>query len=123
MREVVGSAAERRPAPSQPIDGHEGEIWLRGPSARVVMGGRVDLARETQRLRVRVTPHLSDSVSLAGALIGGPVAGVATFLAQKILKDPIEELVSFEYDVTGGWSDPQVTKVARAPLTPVEDSP
>lgn len=96
---------------------------LRGPSARVVMGGRVDLARETQKLRVRVTPHLSDSVSLAGALIGGPVAGVATFLAQKILKDPIEELVSFEYDVTGGWSAPQVTKVARAPLTPVEDSP
>lgn len=96
---------------------------LRGPSARVIMGGRVDLARETQKLRVRVTPHLSDSVSLAGALIGGPIAGVATFLAQKILKDPIEELVSFEYDVTGGWSDPQVTKVARAPLTPVEDSP
>lgn len=96
---------------------------LRGPSARVVMAGRVDLARETQKLRVRVTPHLSDSVSLAGALIGGPVAGVATFLAQKILKDPIEELVSFEYDVTGGWSDPQVAKVARAPLTPIEGSP
>jgi len=96
---------------------------LRGTSARVVMGGQVDLARETQKLKVRVTPHLSDSVSLAGALIGGPVAGVATFLAQKILKDPIEELVSFEYNVTGGWSDPQVSRVARAPFPPPEGTP
>ncbi len=96
---------------------------LRGPSARVVMGGEVDLARETQKLKVRVTPHLSDSVSLAGALIGGPVAGVATFLAQKILKDPIEELVSFEYNVTGGWSDPQVSRIARAPLPLQEGTP
>ena len=50
---------------------------LRGPSARVVMGGRVDLARETQTLRVRVTPHLSDSVSLAGALIGAALLAAA----------------------------------------------
>jgi uncharacterized protein YhdP len=42
------------------------------------------------------------------------VAGVAAFLAQKILKDPIEQLVSFEYNVTGNWSDPQVSKTERA---------
>ena len=91
---------------------------IAGPSARVVMSGEVDLARETQKLRVRVTPHLSESVAIAGALIGGPVAGVAAFLAQKILKDPIEQLVSFEYNVTGTWSEPQVAKVERAALPP-----
>jgi uncharacterized protein YhdP len=78
------------------------------------MAGEVDLARETQRLHVRVTPHLAESVSIAGALIGGPVAGVAAFLAQKIFKDPIEKLASFEYNVTGAWSDPQVARVERA---------
>jgi uncharacterized protein YhdP len=96
---------------------------LQGPSARVVMAGEVDLARETQKLRVRVTPHISDSVSIAGALIGGPIAGVAAFLAQKILRDPLEQLVSFEYNVTGGWSDPQVAKVERAPPPMSEASP
>jgi uncharacterized protein YhdP len=75
------------------------------------MKGKVDLARETQDLRVRVTPFLSESVSIAGALIGGPVAGVATFLAQKMLKDPIDKMAAFEYDVTGTWKDPQVAKV------------
>lgn len=88
---------------------------IQGPSARVVLKGKVDLARETQDLRVRVTPFLSESVSIAGALIGGPVAGVATFLAQKMLKDPIDNMAAFEYDVTGNWKEPQVTKVRRQP--------
>ena len=82
---------------------------------RVVMSGDVDLARETQQLRVRVTPHVSDSVALAGALLGGPVVGAATFLAQKILKDPLEQLVSFDYNLAGSWTDPLVTKAQRAP--------
>lgn len=96
---------------------------MQGPSARVLMSGEVDLARETQKLRVRVTPHLSESVSIAGALIGGPVGGVAAFLAQKILKDPIEKLTSFEYNVTGSWSDPQIAKLERAAPAITEGSP
>jgi len=88
---------------------------IQGPSARVLMKGKVDLARETQELRVRITPYLSESVAIAGALIGGPLAGVATFLAQKMLKDPINEMGAFEYDVTGTWKEPQVAKVERQP--------
>ncbi|HXF65520.1 MAG TPA: YhdP family protein [Burkholderiales bacterium] len=88
-------------------------LRIQGPSARVTMSGEVDLARETQKIRVRITPHLSDSVSIAGALIGGPVAGVAAFLAQKVLKDPLDQLVSYEYSVTGTWSDPSVVRIER----------
>jgi len=98
------------------------DFRIAGPAARVVMSGDVDLAGETQRLRVRVTPHLSESVSLAGALIGGPVVGAAAFLAQKILKDPIEQLISFEYNVTGSWTDPLVSKAERAAaLAPIPE--
>jgi uncharacterized protein (TIGR02099 family) len=88
-------------------------LRITGPAARIVMSGQVDLARETQTLRVRINPQLSDTVSVAGALIGGPVAGVAAFLAQKLLKDPLDEIAAYEYDVTGNWSDPLVTKVDR----------
>lgn len=84
---------------------------IRGPSAQVVMGGEVDLAKETQKLRVKITPSFSDAASIAGALIGGPIAGVAAFLAQKMLKDPLDQMGSYEYDVTGTWADPQVSKV------------
>lgn len=83
---------------------------IRGPSAHVVMVGEVDLANETQKLRVKITPSISDAASIAGALIGGPVAGVAAFLAQKVLKDPLDQIASYQYDVTGTWADPQVSK-------------
>lgn len=86
-------------------------LRINGPSAHVVMNGTIDLARETQNLRVKVSPHLSDGVSIAGALLGGPVAGVAAFLAQKILKDPLDQMAGFDYRITGTWSDPQVVKL------------
>jgi len=86
---------------------------IQGPAARVAMSGEVDLAKESQRLRVRIVPSLSDSVSIAGALIGGPVAGVATILAQKILKDPLDQIFAYEYSVTGTWTEPQVSKIDR----------
>jgi uncharacterized protein (TIGR02099 family) len=88
-------------------------LRITGPAARINMNGQVDLARETQKLRVKVSPHLSDTFSVAGALIGGPVAGIAAFVAQKLLKDPLGEITSYEYDVAGTWTAPQVNKVAR----------
>jgi uncharacterized protein (TIGR02099 family) len=90
-------------------------LRIESPSARVLMSGEVDLARETQKLRVRVSPHVAEGVSIAGALLGGPVAGIATYLAQKLLRDPLEQLISYEYRVTGTWNEPQVARVDRAP--------
>ncbi|MBI3041206.1 MAG: TIGR02099 family protein [Betaproteobacteria bacterium] len=86
---------------------------MQGPPARITMSGEVDLARESQNLRVRITPHVSDTLSIAGAIVGGPVAGVAAFLAQKMLKDPLDEAASYEYNVTGTWSEPSVTRVEQ----------
>jgi len=34
---------------------------------------------------------------------------------QKALRDPVEKLFSFEYAVTGGWSDPKVEKLSGLP--------
>jgi uncharacterized protein YhdP len=92
-------------------------LRIEGPAGRVQMSGEVDLGRETQKLNVKVIPSISDGVSLAGALIGGPVAGVGVFLAQKILKDPLDQFVSYEYAVTGTWNEPAVTRVQR-PFAP-----
>ena len=99
-----------------------GNLRIEGPSARVQMSGEVDLGRETQKLNVKVIPSISDGVSLAGALIGGPVAGVGVFLAQKILKDPLDQFISYEYAVTGTWNEPAVTRVQR-PFSPDTNRP
>jgi uncharacterized protein YhdP len=91
---------------------------VRGPAASIVMRGEVDLAQETQNLRVRITPQLTESVAIAGALVGGPIVGAAAYLAQKVLKDPFGQLASFEYDVTGKWSEPTVKRVPRPAPAP-----
>jgi uncharacterized protein YhdP len=90
---------------------------IQGPAVRIQMSGDVDLARETQKLRVKVFPSMSDSLSVAGALIGGPIAGIATFVAQKLLKDPIDKIAAYEYDITGTWADPQVVKIDATQAT------
>lgn len=95
---------------------------IHGPAVRIQMYGDVDLNAETQKLRVKVFPSMSDSVSIAGALIGGPVAGIAAFLAQKLLKDPIDQITAYEYNVTGTWADPQVSKIDAGPAQAMEKS-
>ena len=89
------------------------DLRMNGPAAKIRLSGVVDLAKESQNLRVVIQPRLDDSVAVAGALIGGPVVGLGTLIAGKVLKDPLGQAVTFEYAVTGNWSDPVVAKVPR----------
>jgi uncharacterized protein YhdP len=93
---------------------HTDNFRMTGTSARVDMKGDLDLAHETQALQVRVIPSLSESVAL-GAAIVNPAVGLATLFAQKALKDPINQMVSVEYVVTGTWADPVVANKRREP--------
>jgi uncharacterized protein YhdP len=84
---------------------------LSGSAAKVTMSGQVDMNRETQDLKVRIMPTIGDNVSLL-SFAAGPVVGVGVLLANKILRNPLDKLVSFEYNVNGSWADPKVEKVA-----------
>jgi uncharacterized protein (TIGR02099 family) len=88
-------------------------LRIRGPAAHIVMSGDVDMGQETQNIRVRITPQVMETVSVAGALVGGPIAGVAAYLAQQVLRDPFGKLVTYEFGVTGSWSDPVVRRLSR----------
>jgi len=83
-----------------------------GPAARVEMKGDLNLPAETQTLDVKIIPAMSESVALGTAIVN-PVVGIATLLAQKALKDPIGQMVAFDYEVKGTWADPTVTKKKR----------
>jgi uncharacterized protein (TIGR02099 family) len=86
------------------------DFSMRGSAARVAMSGEVDLAKETQDLRVRVVPSLGDSASTVIALVN-PLLAIPAAIAQKILKDPLGHIFAFDYSVTGGWADPKVAKL------------
>ncbi len=85
---------------------------MSGPAADVQIKGETNLEKETQHLYVKVLPRISDSVSLA-ALAGGPLAGAVAFLAQKVLKDPLNKIASTEYEIIGTWDNPQEVKPAE----------
>lgn len=85
------------------------DFRMEGPAAKVAISGETNLDRETLNLHVKVSPSISDSLSLA-AFAGGPAVGAAAFVAQKLLKDPFNKLASYQYDIGGTWDDPQELK-------------
>jgi len=90
------------------------DFRMRGPAAEVGMSGLVDLNLEAQNLQVRVIPRVDGVASTVVGLIN-PIAGVATMIAQKLLKDPLGQLAAYEYNITGTWTDPKVDKAGSAP--------
>ena len=89
------------------------DFKMRGPSAKVAMSGLADINQETVQLRLKVIPKLSEGIAVAGALIGGPLAGVGALAAQKLMRDPFEEAISQEYMVVGPWLTPDVTRLPK----------
>jgi uncharacterized protein (TIGR02099 family) len=96
---------------------HTSNMQIQGPSAKVLMNGGIDLAKETQDLKVRVQPALGETIAV-GAMIANPAAGAVAWVAQKLLKDPLDQVFAFEYAVTGHWQDPKVDKLGRTPTVP-----
>jgi len=89
------------------------EFHMRGPAADVNMTGQIDLSLETQNLNVKVIPQLGDSASTVVGLLN-PIAGVATLLAGRIMKNPLGKFFAYDYAVTGTWTDPKVEKLQSA---------
>lgn len=103
-------------------------LQFNGPAAQVTIRGQVDLANETQDLAVRVKPALSATVSAgtAGAamllLAANPLVaaavGAGALLAQNVMNNPLDQMFSYDYRITGSWADPVVERTGtRAPAT------
>ena len=93
------------------------DLAMAGPAASVAIRGQADLVKETQDLAVRVVPTVGDSVAVAaGVALLNPIIGAGALLAQRLFKDPLGQMLAFEYHVSGSWEDPKVIRV-RAPET------
>lgn len=97
-------------------------LKMRGVSSTVLMEGTADVVNETQNLHVVVIPEVNaGAASIVYGMAINPVIGVGTFLAQMFLRDPLMKALTFEYQVTGSWKEPTITKIKRtgdAPKAP-----
>jgi len=89
-------------------------LKMTGVAASVLMNGSADIAKETQNLHLVVIPEVNLGTASLVALAINPVVGVGTYLAQLFLRNPLMKTLTFEYNVTGSWSDPLVVKQERA---------
>jgi len=88
---------------------------ISGPSAFIAISGQVSLPRESQTLTVKVVPEMGEGAAVAATVLGTPVLGLSTLLLSKLLSNPLGKAVAYEYQVTGSWDNPVVTKISAPP--------
>ncbi len=86
-------------------------LLMKGPSATVSVTGKTDLAAKDYDQIVTVKPQIGVSLPLAATIAGGPIAGAAVFLAQKIFQPQIDSLTDYQYTIKGTWADPIIDRI------------
>lgn len=84
---------------------------LAGPALVLNMTGNMNLADQTLNETVVVIPQVGGGLALAAGLIGGPVVGIATWLADSVLSNTVLKGKGIQYHVTGTFSKPQFNAV------------
>lgn len=88
--------------------GQEG-LRIAGPSLSMVLKGQMDLVNQTLNQTATVMPQVGNSIAVAAAVVGGPVAGVATWFADKLLSNTILRNAGVNLKITGPFNDPKVS--------------
>jgi uncharacterized protein YhdP len=86
-------------------------LQMKGVNAAVLMEGRADIAKETQDIKVVVVPEINAGTASLIATVINPAIGLSTFLAQLLLRRPLNEAATQELHIDGSWADPKITKV------------
>lgn len=100
-------------------DAYTNDLFMKGPSVEIAVSGRTGLSEKDYDQVVTVTPRISGSLPVAGALFGpvGIGVGTAFFLAGKMfssLRENIDSLLRYQYTITGSWNNPVIKKIKPA---------
>jgi uncharacterized protein (TIGR02099 family) len=87
------------------------DLSMLGPAGRIDLTGTADLMARALDQKVVVTPNFDATLPIAGTIAGGPVAGIAVLLAQKVMTKQVDNINRFEYSLSGPWEQPEVTQL------------
>ncbi|OGT33245.1 MAG: TIGR02099 family protein [Gammaproteobacteria bacterium RBG_16_51_14] len=95
-------------------------LFMRGPSADIIVSGRTGLQSQDYDQIVTITPQVSSSLPVASALFGpvGVGVGAVIYLAGEIfdvIPEQIDRLLRYQYSITGSWDEPVVEKLKTVP--------
>ncbi len=92
-------------------DAYTSNLYMVGPAARVDITGRTGLVAKDYDQLVTVTPKVSETLPLIGALALTPQIGAAILFVQKIMEPQINKATQTRYNITGPWTAPNVVKL------------
>ncbi len=92
-------------------DAYTSNLYMVGPAARVDITGRTGLVAKDYDQLVTVTPKVSETLPLIGALALTPQIGAAILFVQKVLEPQINKATQTRYNITGPWTAPNVVKL------------
>lgn len=91
---------------------HTEDSYLDGPVAYASMKGDLDLVRRIYDLNLSISPHITASLPIVATIAGGPIAGVAVWVASKIINQSMQKISSYSYKISGPWNDPIVQQLS-----------
>jgi len=77
-----------------------------GPVARVGIDGRIGLKNKDYDFMLAVTAHVTGSLPVAAAVVGGPIAGIAALAVNTVIGSQVSKAATYYYSVTGTWDNP-----------------
>jgi uncharacterized protein (TIGR02099 family) len=86
------------------------DATIEGSIAKINIKGRIGLGAKDYNLAMTVIPSVTSSLPLAATLVGGPIAGAATWLGSKVLGGVVNKITQHTYRITGTWDNPEVAK-------------
>lgn len=88
------------------------------PGAQVGMNGQIMLKEQLFDLDAQVTPAMGAALPTVATLLGlaNPVTGVLAYLLAKNISFINEDIVSYNYKITGPWKQPEITSKGSSVL-------
>jgi len=86
------------------------KLALDGPTALIKAYGRIGFKTQDYDIMLSAAPKITSSIPIAAAIVGGPVVGVLSFIADRIVSTAIKKTTNYSYHITGRWDAPSVDK-------------
>jgi uncharacterized protein (TIGR02099 family) len=90
-------------------------LYMSSTLAAVGLRGYIDLNNNELNLYLSITPHVGIGVAVGAAIITfNPLVGIATYIAEILLRNPVNKLFAFSFHITGNVKNPNITQISAS---------
>lgn len=87
------------------------DSYIDGPVAYGSVSGKLNVIDRYYDLQLKISPHITASLPVVATIAGGPIAGIATWIASKIIHKSMLQINAYTYKITGPWKEPVVQQL------------